>query len=74
MNIIITLAGKSSRFFIEGYKKDKFLLYLDKDNVVLNKTVNMFSNEDIFHFIINKKQARKNIYRLQKRKKLLKVR
>jgi|TARA_B100001964_G_scaffold232953_1_gene289525 dTDP-glucose pyrophosphorylase len=60
LNIIITLAGKSSRFFIEGYKKDKFLLYLDKDNVVLNKTVNMFSNEDIFHFIINKKQARKN--------------
>ena len=58
MNIIITLAGKSLRFFSEGYKKDKFLLPTYDNKIVLEHVVEMFSPNDKFHFIISKKQSK----------------
>ena len=58
MNILITLAGKSLRFFSEGFTKDKFLLELDKNEIVLDKVVEMFNPDDTFHFIISKTQSK----------------
>jgi len=58
LNIIITLAGKSFRFFSEGYKKDKFLLPTYDNKIVLEHVVEMFSPDDKFHFIISKKQSK----------------
>ena len=58
MNILITLAGKSLRFVSEGYTKDKFLLELDNNRIVLDNVVEMFNSNDKFHFIISKKQSK----------------
>ena len=59
MNVIITLAGKSLRFAKEGIKKDKFLLSTGKNSIVLDHVVQMFNPDDVFHFIISKKQSKK---------------
>ena len=58
MNIIITLAGKSLRFKSEGYKNEKFLLKIDDNKTIINKVIEMFNFNDIFHFIISKKQSK----------------
>ena len=58
MNILITLAGKSLRFISEGYKKDKFLLEVGNNKIILDKVVEMFNSDDTFHFIISKKQSK----------------
>ena len=58
MNILITLAGKSLRFISEGYRKDKFLLEIDNNKIVLDEVVEMFNSDDTFHFIISKKQSK----------------
>lgn len=58
MNIIITLAGKSLRFKSHGYKKEKFLLYIDDKSIILEKVIEMFNFNDSFHFIISKSQSK----------------
>ncbi len=58
MNILITLAGKSIRFKSEGYKREKFLLKVDENKTIINKVIEMFNFNDIFHFIISKKQSK----------------
>jgi len=58
LNILITLAGKSLRFKSEGYKKEKFLLKIDENRTIINKVIEMFNFNDIFHFIISKKQSK----------------
>ena len=56
MNIIFTLAGKSKRFKSEGYNKPKFLLNIGT-KTVLESIIEMFSEEDFFYFVFNKKQT-----------------
>ena len=53
MNVLFTLAGKSSRFKSEGYKKPKFLLEIGR-KTVLETIVEMFSDDDNFFFVFNK--------------------
>lgn len=59
MNIIITLAGKSKRFYDEGYTKPKFLLEIDGKPMILH-IADMFSTKDKFYFIFNNNQLRNN--------------
>lgn len=56
MDIIVTLAGHSRRFVNAGYSQPKFLIELD-DLPVIEHVIEMFSSEDCFHFVINKRQA-----------------
>ena len=56
MDIVITLAGKSKRFFGEGYLKPKFLLPIGKSTVI-EQVLNLFEDNDNFHLIISKKQS-----------------
>ena len=55
MNIIITLAGKSKRFFDGGYSQPKYLLPIGKSTVI-EQVVNLFDDNDQYHLIISKKQ------------------
>jgi len=56
MQIIITLAGKSKRFYEAGYSKPKFILEL-KDKTILEHVVSMFdTTNDDFYFVLNKEQ------------------
>lgn len=55
MNIVFTLAGKSNRFKLEGYKKPKFLLKIG-GYTILESIIKMFSEEDNFFFVFNKEQ------------------
>lgn len=56
MQIIITLAGKSKRFYKAGYNKPKFILEL-KDKTILEHVVSMFDiTNDDFYFVLNKEQ------------------
>lgn len=56
MDILITSAGKSKRFKKEGYLKPKFLLQIDEKPILLHVT-EMFSKDDTFHFVFNKKHV-----------------
>ena len=56
MNIIFTLAGKSKRFKSEGFNKPKFLLKIGA-KTILESIIEMFSEEDFFYFVFNKKQT-----------------
>ena len=59
MQIIITLAGKSKRFYKAGYNKPKFILEL-KDKTILEHVVSMFdTTNDDFYFVLNEEQNRK---------------
>ena len=58
MNIVFTLAGKSKRFKSEGYEKPKFLLKIGV-KTILEKIIEMFSDEDFFYFIFNKEDISK---------------
>ena len=58
MNVLFTLAGKSSRFKSEGYKKPKFLLEIGR-KTVLETIVEMFSDDDNFFFVFNKEHITK---------------
>lgn len=56
MNIIITMAGKSSRFSNVGYNIPKFLINLG-DKLMIEKCVSMFDiSSDNFYFVMTKKQ------------------
>ena len=56
MHVIITLAGHSKRFFDGGYNLPKFLLPV-MEKTVIEKVIEMFSERDTFHFVLNTKQA-----------------
>ena len=58
MNVLFTLAGKSSRFKSEGYKKPKFLLEIGR-KTILETIVEMFSDDDNFFFVFNKEHITK---------------
>ena len=71
MNIVVTLAGHSKRFFKKGYIKPKFLLPLGNSTVIEN-ILSQFNDRDIYHLIFSKSQAtkyKKNIIILKKNKK-----
>jgi NDP-sugar pyrophosphorylase family protein len=55
VDIVITLAGKSKRFYKEGYSKPKFLLPIGKSTII-EQVINLFEDNDKFHLIISKKQ------------------
>lgn len=57
MNIIITLAGHSNRFAIEGYKTPKFLLKLG-NKYMIEHVISMFDEDDDFIFILNNDQKK----------------
>ena len=59
MDIVITLAGKSKRFFDEKYNKVKYLLPIGKSTVI-EQVLNLFDDSDNFHLIISKKQFKDN--------------
>jgi NDP-sugar pyrophosphorylase family protein len=58
LNIIITLAGYSKRFFEKGYDKPKYLLPLGKSTVIEN-VLNQFNDNDNFHLILSRSQIEK---------------
>ena len=65
MDIIVTLAGKSSRFKEKGYKLPKFLLPIGK-SIVLEQVLNQFDDKDNFHLVYSSSQS-KNIPNLKKK-------
>ena len=71
MNIIITLAGHSKRFFKKGYKKPKYLLPLGNSTIIEN-VLNQFNDRDNFHLILSKSQIFKNKQILSYLKKIKK--
>ena len=58
MNIIITMAGKSQRFRDAGYELPKYLLNLGQKNVI-QKVIECFSEDDVFHLVVSKSQTKK---------------
>ncbi len=62
MNILITLAGKSSRFKKAGIKKQKFLLPLSKKTTVISEILNNYDDNDNFHFVLTKSQKKKYLF------------
>ncbi len=58
MNILIPMAGKSKRFRDAGYELPKFLLNIG-EKIIIEKVVECFSEEDVFHFIISQSQNKK---------------
>lgn len=59
MKVIIPMAGKSKRFFDEGYKMPKFFLKIGNKFVIEN-VLNMFNDDDEFYLIFSLSQ-KKNI-------------
>jgi NDP-sugar pyrophosphorylase family protein len=57
MNIVITLAGHSRRFKALGYSKPKFLIEIDGRSII-SHVVDMFDEEDEFHFVLNSEQVK----------------
>jgi NDP-sugar pyrophosphorylase family protein len=62
MNIIITMAGKSTRFIKSGFKKSKFLLPLGNRSTIISEILNNYDDNDNFHLVITEKQAKKYKY------------
>ena len=59
MNVLITLAGQSKRFYNAGYKKPKFLLPIGSSTVI-SEVVKKFDDNDTFHFVLTEKQITEN--------------
>ena len=59
MNVLITLAGQSKRFYNAGYKKPKFLLPIGS-STVLSEVVKKFDDNDAFHFVLTEEQITEN--------------
>ena len=59
MNVLITLAGKSKRFYTAGYKKPKFLLPIG-NSTVISEMIKKFDDNDNFHFVLTKQQVNEN--------------
>jgi len=59
MNVLITLAGQSKRFYNAGYKKPKFLLPIG-NSTVISEVVKKFDDNDTFHFVLTEEQVTEN--------------
>ena len=59
MNVLITLAGQSKRFYNAGYKKPKFLLPIGSSTVI-SEVVKKFDDNDAFHFVLTEEQITEN--------------
>ena len=59
MNVLITLAGQSKRFYNAGYKKPKFLLPIG-NSTVISEVVKKFDDNDTFHFVLTEEQITEN--------------
>ena len=59
MNVLITLAGQSKRFYNAGYKKPKFLLPIGSSTVI-SEVVKKFDDNDTFHFVLTEEQVTEN--------------
>ena len=59
MNVLITLAGQSKRFYNAGYKKPKFLLPIG-NSTVISEVVKKFDDNDTFHFVLTEEQVAEN--------------
>jgi len=58
MDVLITLAGKSKRFYNAGYKKPKFLLPI-LNSTIISEIVKKFDDSDKFHFVLTREQVKK---------------
>ena len=58
MDIIVTAAGESKRFIKAGYKLPKYLIDLN-EYTMLEHVLNMFSYDDNFHILLQKKHYKK---------------
>ena len=47
MDVLITLAGQSKRFYNAGYKKPKFLLPIG-NSTVISEVIKKFDDNDVF--------------------------
>ena len=59
MDVLITLAGQSKRFYDAGYKKPKFLLPIGNSTVV-SEVVKKFDDNDNFHLVLTEQQIKEN--------------
>ena len=59
MNVLITLAGQSKRFYNAGYKKPKFLLPIG-NSTGISEIVKKFDDNDTFHFVLTEEQIAEN--------------
>jgi len=59
MDVLITLAGQSKRFYNAGYKKPKFLLPIG-NSTVISEVVKKFDDNDTFHFVLTEEQITEN--------------
>jgi len=59
MDVLITLAGQSKRFYNAGYKKPKFLLPIGSSTVI-SEVVKKFDDNDTFHFVLTEEQVAEN--------------
>ena len=59
MDVLITLAGQSKRFYDAGYKKPKFLLPIG-NSTVISEVVKKFDDKDNFHLVLTEQQIKKN--------------
>jgi len=71
MDVLITLAGKSKRFYNAGYKKPKFLLPI-LNSTIISEIVKKFDDSDKFHFVLTREQVKKNKSLVNYLKKLTK--
>ena len=51
MDVLITLAGQSKRFYKAGYKKPKFLLPIG-NSTVISEVIKKFDDNDTFHCVL----------------------
>jgi|TARA_B100001964_G_C14146230_1_gene559828 NDP-sugar pyrophosphorylase family protein len=59
MNVLITLAGQSKRFYSAGYKKPKFLLSIG-NSTIISEVIKKFDDDDTFHFVLTEEQIAEN--------------
>lgn len=71
MKVIIPMAGKSKRFFDEGYKMPKFFLKIGNKFVIEN-VLNMFNDDDEFYLIFSLSQKKKYSKKINQIKNLKK--
>ena len=71
MKVVITMAGKSKRFFKEGYSNPKFFLKIGNKYIIEN-VLNMFNDNDEFFLIFSKSQKKKYLNKINSLKKIKK--
>ena len=59
MDVLITLAGQSKRFYNAGYNKPKFLLPIG-NSTVISEVIKKFDDNDHFHFVLTEEQIHEN--------------